>query len=355
MTKQLMIAMTATLLINGASVEAQIAPTAPVPTTGGQVVGYNGISTLGNTTDWSAKILEGGYAQVTTTYGCGTQLAPNAACSGGWGNVGTGSLELGVSGVPLANGEYGDWAFYRYRPEGGIGSLSALTNLSFDWFREGITGWNDPTGQAGGTTDQPINPADWAYKTPVFQIELSEERDGQTFRSMLVWEGFYNTSRLTGEGNTTPVDTWVRQEYLQRDNFWYVRLDPNPDAAGIYGTTSGCSNSMSFWEGTAQGSGIQMLQKDGGCLAGVNAYITGIGVGVGSQWPLEWRGAVDNVRVGMNGSEYLNANFDFVPQSAVPEPSTYALMGAGLLAMAVMARRRRGTAALPVAQAPSSN
>ena len=72
MKQQSMVAMMAVLLGSASAVAAQPAPTAPVPTTGGQVVGVNGISTVGNTTNWSPKVLEGGFAQVTTRWGCGT-------------------------------------------------------------------------------------------------------------------------------------------------------------------------------------------------------------------------------------------------------------------------------------------
>jgi hypothetical protein len=37
----------------------------------------------------------------------------------------------------------------------------------------------------------------------------------------------------------------------------------------------------------------------------------------------------------------FGANFQYRPTTVVPEPSTYALLGAGLAAMAVVARRRR--------------
>jgi hypothetical protein len=68
---------------------------------------------------------------------------------------------------------------------------------------------------------------------------------------------------------------------------------------------------------------------------------------VGSQWPLPYHGFVDNVRMGFDDQQglALDANFDFVPTSTVPEPSTYALMAAGLLALGAVARQRRRKAA----------
>ena len=75
-----------------------------------------------------------------------------------------------------------------------------------------------------------------------------------------------------------------------------------------------------------------------GCLQNATVDITGISIGIGSQWPLEYAGFVDNVQMEVGGDVVLDANFDAV---VVPEPSTWTLMLTGLLVVAGISYRRR--------------
>ena len=284
----------------------------------GQVVGINGTSTLGNTTNWNPDIQAGAFAQVTTT-----------RARVGFGGYGSGSLELNATGAIAPNGQYPDWGFYyRYaNTPGGFGTLASLSHLSFDWYRESVAGWNTTTPSL-----------DWSYKTPVMRLVIQDKNDAI---SELIWEGYYN--RGGGEalnGSATPVDQWVTTNNMQNGNFWFNRPPTVSTADNIF-VGANCENNLfTFWQGGIPGTALQQLLGQGGCLETAEAKIIGIAVGVGSQWPLPYHGFVDNVRMGFgpNQTLALNANFDFV--STVPEPSTYALMGAGLLALGFVARRR---------------
>jgi hypothetical protein len=143
----------------------------------------------------------------------------------------------------------------------------------------------------------------------------------------------------------------VTTNNIQNGNFWYATP---PSATGVplqVGNAACQSSTFNFWQGGAGSSAIQQLTSDTGCLAGLDAIIVGLGVGVGNNWPLEWHGYVDNVRMGFgqagascSATEIncaVDANFDFVPNSTVPEPSTYALLAAGLAAVGMAARRRK--------------
>ena len=287
-----------------------------------QVVGPNGIATVGHKNDWKPFVQGNGFAQVTTTYACGNSATgtPSGPCNDGFANRGLGSLELKTTG------NVNDWAFYYlYKPDG-FGALKDLTSMSFDWYRASVPGWNN------------TDPVDWLFKTPVFRILLSEDRDGQTYNSELVWEGYYNRS------NPTPTNTWVRQDNMQSDNFWYVRQNVDPLGVDFYTQGNRCDSPMSMWQGDVNSSGLGSLLSN--CLTGTNLSIVGVGVGVGSAWPYEWEGAVDNVRLGFDGKNYngkdgLNTNFDFKHNpTVVPEPSTYAMLILGLVGIGFVQRKR---------------
>lgn len=312
----------------------------------GQVVGPGGTSTVGNPTGWIPSVQGGATIEVTSN-------EPRI----GWGGYGSGSLEMSVIGTrdPIT-GQYPDWGFW-YRYAGGtaentiatgasFGDLSALSALSFDWFRSATPGWDAPAGSTLDEFGRAIPPVDWKYKTPVLRLQLRESRAGQAdVLSELVWEGYYNQcslgQSLNCADNITPVDSWVTQGGMVAGNFWYLRPPLFGGQAGSYGVGGACDAPLSFWAGGILASNTQGLFGSNGCLNNSTVQVIGVAVGVGSQWPLPYHGYVDNVQLGFAGQSglALDANFDIT--STVPEPSTYALMAVGLAALGVAARRRR--------------
>jgi hypothetical protein len=177
--------------------------------------------------------------------------------------------------------------------------LGTLTGLGYDYFRDGSS-------TVAG------------HLVPSLRILI--EQDG--LFGALIYEPVYNGQP------TAPVNAWTSVAITGSTNMWLSQF-----SCGIqeqYDIT------LSTWE-SATGS----PKKCGTGNFNSNANVVGLSTGVGSGWNGTFDGAVDNVTYRTAGMEQSRVfNFE-VASTTVPEPSTYALMGAGLAAMGIAARRRR--------------
>ena len=236
-----------------------------------------------------------------------------------------GSLDLTTSGG------LDDWAFFRNNSTNtatGFGALSALSALSFDWWRTGGIDMN-------AASDLPYEP--WRHQSPVLRVTYSQVIGGALVPvGELVWEQFY---QLDADGLVTDmnVNAW-NQENLLGQKFWIHEFN---DAAYYVADTEGsCTRKPSYLYASEPVLALSLLNwQDCALGEGANGlFVTGIAVGVGSQWPGRYQGYVDNVVMGFGGeAPVIAANFEVI----APEPSTWALMAAGLVGVAVAARRRR--------------
>lgn len=243
----------------------------------------------------------------TVIQGNGTAMVTSTNPRYGLGDVGEGSLQL------RSTGDMNDWVFaYRYA-DTNWGMLSQLTSLSFDWFRVSSQDWNAE--QVNG-----INLYDWKYKSPAFRVFFSDNTE-------IVWENYFNRPI---NNDVSYIDTWQTSQLLN-GNFWYR------NGSGYSLNTSPCfTNQLPIWGGNVAAITIPDI---------VNCYgdktIVGVGVGLGSQWPYEYMGFIDNVMVSSNGVQVLNTNFD--NNKTVPEPTTFDMMIIGILCIIVFAATRKKT------------
>lgn len=252
-------------------------------------------------------LVQGTLGWTTQIQGNGNAVVTSANPRYGFGDVGNGSLQLHTTG------KMNDWVFATKYADTNWGMLSQITGLSFEWFRSSTPNWD---AESVGN----ITLYDWKYKSPAFRLYFGDNTE-------MVWESYFNRPI---NNDLSYINTWQTENILG-GNFWYRNGD------GYSLNTQPCfTDEIPVWGGNVQAVTINDILS---CYG--DKEVTGVAVGLGSQWPYKYRGFVDNVQIQSNGEYVVNANFDNIPSTAVPEPATYAMMLVGLVGIGFMTRRKK--------------
>lgn len=182
-----------------------------------------------------------------------------------------------------------------YYASGSLGLFSDLGSFSYSWYRD-----------SSSTVASNLHPA----------LRVLLDADGNlatiTDRGGLVFELAYNG------GGTVPVDTWVTNTVSSSTYLWNYGLGIG-FAANINASPYAYDATLAEWQAYFP-----------------NAVILGFNAGVGSGWNGVFSGAVDSISWTLDG-QTQSFNFEVQP---VPEPSSWLLSGAGLIALGLLLRRR---------------
>lgn len=162
---------------------------------------------------------------------------------------------------------------------GGFGSLSVLTQLGFDWYRDSSSTAPD-------------------HLTPAFRVYLWDPDVGTHGASYLaIWEGVYNG--YPAIGGPVPTDTWITED-VASEFFWLIPQFIDGAWAGF----GGCGIFPCF----------QFNKTLGDWGLGANTQIIGVNVGLGSGWAGSYLSYADFVEIGFGVNPATVWNFAYPAQ-----------------------------------------
>ena len=181
-------------------------------------------------------------------------------------------------------------------------TLGSLSGASFDVFRD-----------ASSSVAAHLHPS------LRFFVDADGSMATTNDRGYLIYEAVYNGGGAVVEG------AWTTYNIGASSNLWFRQFGPPGQTEEVFNRSL-----AAYQTGYTPTAGFQQLTG--------SSVVYGLSTGVGSGWAGTYTGAVDNVNVRYGQAGDVTFNFEV---AAVPEPSTYALMGSGLLALAGVAARRR--------------
>jgi hypothetical protein len=159
-------------------------------------------------------------------------------------------------------------------------NLANISALNVAWFRDSTS-----------TTA--------AHLLPVVRLQFFDDAGtadlGDDTYGLLIWEAVYNGI------NPANTDTWELSDMIN-DNFW-IYVQASPDGTG---TIQNFNSNLNDW----LNSNPVGQASDPVISLGVNTYILGLNVGVGSGWGNSFSGYLDALRIAFGATDDVLYNFE---------------------------------------------